>query len=207
MLSEESNRQLAVLSNAVQALEALGSRPWLTDGTLLGYWRERDFIAHDHDMDLGMLFSEWSPAIIPTMETAGFRFLGERGQQTNGLEYTFIKNDERLDIFFFYEFGDTLWHAAWLKNKIQINYSYPRFELFRANFLGLDVWIPQDPESYVLTKYGPNWRIPDKRWSWAYSPKNRQVPVRHWPAFLWQYLHWRTKTVRHSIKRLFRARR
>lgn len=232
-LSEKSRRQLAVLAEALTVLDALGIKPWLTDGTLLGFWREHDFIAHDRDMDLGVLSRDWSPAIVPAMAAAGFTLKSAKDLDTarrstgakaarsevsegakqdgssggdRGLEYTFLKNDERIDIFFFYERGATLWHAAWLRNTIQINYRYPRFGVKRARFLGLDVWIPEDPESYLLTKYGPNWRKPDLRWSWAFSPKNRQVPLSHWPAFLWQYIRWRTKRLRYTCKGIFGIR-
>lgn len=231
-LSEKSRRQLAILTEALAVLESLGIKPWLTDGTLLGFWREHDFIAHDPDMDLGVLFREWSPAIVPAMAAAGFTLKSARdldaarrptgvssspsgpadgaspgrSRRDGGLEYTFLKNGERIDIFFFYERGATLWHAAWLRNTIQINYRYPRFGLVRARFLGLDVWVPEDPESYLLTKYGPKWREKDLSWSWAFSPKNRQVPLSHWPAFLWQYMRWRTKRLRYACKSMFGIR-
>lgn len=43
------------LRDCVKACESVGVKPFLVMGTLLGFVRENDFIAHDHDIDLGLL--------------------------------------------------------------------------------------------------------------------------------------------------------
>lgn len=202
-ISEKSKRQIMVLSAALAAIADTGKRAWLTDGTLLGFIRERDFIAHDHDMDLGMLINDLTPELIQSMVSHGFRLDGVRGTPDNGLEYTFEKNNELLDIFFFYKRGNQLWHSAWLKKKYQINFIYDQFEIRPALFHGIDVWIPDAAEIFLEKKYGPGWIQKETSWSWAFSPKNVKVPVKHIIPYYKIWIKWKTKKIRYTIKDLF----
>ena len=55
---------LQVLIDVTDVLDEYGCTNWLSDGTLLGAIRENDFIAHDYDIDVGVLASEFNPESI-----------------------------------------------------------------------------------------------------------------------------------------------
>lgn len=161
------------LVSARDVLRQVGIRPFLVDGTLLGAIREGDFIGHDTDVDLGVWRRDWSPKIIPAMLAAGFRHHRTFGTPDRGLEYSLKRGNVKLDLFFYYEDGDVVYHAAW-KDGHPIRYPYPRFTLKRLVFKGRKFWAPSDPVAFLETKYGPAWRTPVTDWDWAWGPKNAE---------------------------------
>ena len=169
-----------VARNLLDAGAVLGSAGipfWLTDGTLLGYFREGDLIEHDLDADLGLLIEDYSDNIIPAFKSAGFDLKYVLGEKKQGLELSFIREGVKVDLFFFYREGGRLWHGAWKgldkgRKRNHIKYYYEPFELREVEFLGGRFNIPADTEKYVETKYGPGWREPVMDWDWAMGPAN-----------------------------------
>jgi len=158
-------------------LESLGIRFWLTDGTLLGYFREGDIIAHDADVDLGLMIDAYSDAIISEFRRRGFDLKYVLGEKKQGLELSFIRDGVKVDLFFFYREGDRLWHGAWEgfdkgRKRNLIKYYYEPFELREVEFLGAVFNVPADTLKYVETKYGEGWRTPVEDWDWAMGPAN-----------------------------------
>lgn len=162
---------LKVLADAIVAIKRLNLPYWLTDGTLLGYHREYGFISHDSDIDIGMPISAYTPDILVEMKREGFFFERQVGDVDRGLELTFSKSGINLDIFFFYQGEGEVYHSAWLRG-VEIRYRYRIFGLKEVNFRGVCVSVPEDPEAYITQKYGAGWRVPDRTWHWAFSPKN-----------------------------------
>ncbi len=164
------------LAQARDITEALGMRCWLTDGTLLGCYRENNFLGHDGDVDMGCLIDDYTPDIFDSFKKRGWACKSVFGRRDCGLEISFEKGGVKLDIFFFYREGNRLWHGAWRKvdkhTKNLIKYHYDSFDLKRGDFLGESFYIPADTEKYVATKYGPGWRTPVKEWDWTFGPSN-----------------------------------
>lgn len=154
-----------------------GAEHWLTDGTLLGYYREHGFIAHDLDTDLGVTFSSFRPAVISDFKSAGFSVERIFGYPEDCLELALVRNRVKTDLFFFYPRADNpnvVYHSAFAKLVNRIDYEYPAFSLKTAEFLGHQFWVPEDELTYITTKYGDSWHTPDTKWDWAYSPKNHK---------------------------------
>ncbi len=164
------------LADACRILASLQIRSWLTDGTLLGYYRENDFIAHDMDVDIGCFISEHKDSLIPEFKKSGWICKRVYGTVDAGLEMTMERHGVRLDIFFFYEEADTYWHGAWLrvdkKTRNLIKYVYQKFELQETTFYNQKFLIPADPLAYIIQKYGEKWETPTKNWHWAFDPFN-----------------------------------
>ena len=165
------------LVEANDVLRDIGVRVWLTDGTLLGYFRENDIIAHDFDADLGCLIEDFSEEIISAFQKNGWELAYVWGEKKQGLELTFRKDQVKVDIFFFYKDEDgRLWHGAWRKHDKKslnlIKYYYDPFELKEVDFLGSRFFIPKDTLKYVTTKYGKGWKTPQKEWNWTFGPAN-----------------------------------
>jgi hypothetical protein len=153
------------------ALERAGIRAFLVDGTLLGAIREGDFIAHDRDVDLGVFAAEHVPEIPALITAAGIPHLRTYGTLERGLQYAFRARAVKVDLFFYYADAAGYFHAAW-KDDQPIRYGYPPFSLAPLTFLGRPFLAPADPERFLRTKYGPDWRRPVKDWDWAWGPRN-----------------------------------
>jgi hypothetical protein len=165
------------LADAQSALASLDITCWLTDGTLLGYFREGDIIEHDRDVDLGLRIEDYSDEIVPEFQKRGFRLEYVLGERKRGLELSFMRHGVKVDLFFFYPEGGKLWHGAWLgvdkgrKRKL-IKYYYQPFGLKEVDFLGGRFNVPADTLKYVVTKYGEGWSRPVRDWDWALGPAN-----------------------------------
>ena len=167
-------KAIDVLFEAHSLLRSINVDSWLTDGTLLGYYREGDFISHDIDVDLGVRSVQWSPKILTLMESNDFETIRQEGTIDNGLEYSFVKDGVCIDFFFFYSDGHRVWHSAWLKG-LQLKFYYPDFALKEIEFLGKKFKVPEDEEVFLKLKYGGGWRVPVVKWHWAFSPCNVEL--------------------------------
>ena len=167
-----SAQALRNLVDVRDALESFGARPFLVDGTLLGHVREGGFIAHDTDIDLGLFVEELRPEMARAVAARGFRVHRTFGTPGRGFQWSFKRHAIKVDVFVYYRSGDVLYHAAWQKGE-PIRYEYPTFGLERVRFLGHEFWAPADPEAFLATKYGPDWRVPViMEWDWAWGPAN-----------------------------------
>ena len=163
------------LVDAKRVLDKFGMRNWLTDGTLLGYFRDNRFIPHDDDLDIGCFISEYDSRIISEFLRDGWDVDRIFGRQEMGFEISFRRNNLKLDIFFFYEDNGKFWHGAWKKTNRGwnlIKYYYDPFDLKEIEYMGKNLNIPADTKKYVMTKYGETWNKVVKEWDWAYGPPN-----------------------------------
>jgi UDP-glucose 4-epimerase/phosphorylcholine metabolism protein LicD len=145
---------------------------WLTDGTLLGWYREKTFIGHDTDTDIGVLAKTFTPSVLEQIKNEGFQVYHLFGYPENSFEISLIRNNIKTDLFFFYKRGNKMYHSAFLKQRQRIDYVYDAFDTKEINFLGYNFFVPDNELKYIKTKYGESWNEPDPDWDWAYSPKN-----------------------------------
>lgn len=172
------NKKIA-LSNLLEITDSLRKynvTHWITDGTLLGYYREGDFITHDTDTDIGVMYSTFSKSALDSILSKGFKLVHIFGEPNNSLELAFTKSGVKTDIFFFYEKGDKLYHSAFTdlshRGYTRIDYSYNKFGVSEVDFLGYKFYAPDNIIDFIVTKYGENWKTPIIKWNWATSPKN-----------------------------------
>lgn len=133
---------------------------FLSCGTLLGAYRDNDFIGHDFDLDLG-IFEDDKQAflnLIPILDSKGIKLCNE----WRGVFYTLIYKGITCDFNIFYKalFPYSLYYIG-----VGEFHFVPRKyikELKTYKFLGENFWIPTDPEGYLSYLYGKNWRIPQK---------------------------------------------
>jgi GR25 family glycosyltransferase involved in LPS biosynthesis len=171
--------KLSAILNLVDirdVLENFNINYWLTDGTLLGLYRQGDFISHDMDTDIGILYETFNPIAIQKLIDRGFEVQKTYGVLENGFEISFTRNNVKTDLFFFYKNDDKLWHAAWYSednfNFNMIKYEYDRFEIQKREFYGYKFNTPENIEDYIIKKYGFDWKTPNANWDWKFSPKN-----------------------------------
>jgi phosphorylcholine metabolism protein LicD len=165
------------LKDAAKVLDALGVNWWCEAGTCLGIVREKDFIAHDSDIDIGTTDWERHEEIYRAFIEAGFWEVHTYGKPDDGLEYAFSKHGVKIDIFFFYKAGNKLCHSAWLEDK-QLFYDFPKSYIEptqRAKFVPdhkygvIFVNLPHDTNAYLTARYG-DWNKVNKDWRWDIDP-------------------------------------
>jgi hypothetical protein len=172
------------ISNLVDASTILSSYQvthFLTDGTLLGFYRDNDFIAHDTDIDIGVFASEFNiprmAAIYRAMMEKGFIMLHNFGDWETCFEATFYRHGIKVDFFFYRQKGDRYVFHAFKGRKVPedvIEYWYPPHlveSLREIDFHGHRFMIPDETDNFLTHKYG-NWRVPVTKWDWQYGPLN-----------------------------------
>ena len=150
-------------------MDKLGVPFCLMDGTLLGAYRDRDFIRNDYDdSDVGIpeSFQDWANEIYKYCKDAGFeghkRFDHEGKFEGGSVE----RNGSHMDFFIIHKKGNDAYNLG--RNFLPENkksymaYVYPR-ECFdkrqRMIFKGMSFLIPYNPEKFLTARYG-DWKKP-----------------------------------------------
>lgn len=171
------NKEIALnnLIDISRILEKYKVKYWLTDGTLLGLYREGDFISHDKDTDIGIDFQTFSVECFLELKD-NFKIEHVFGYVDDSLEIALNRNAVKTDLFFFYNRNNKYYHCAfseWMPDSYRrIDYEYDLFDIKEQLFLNNKFNIPEDPLNFIITKYGEDWEKPDKSWRYDYSPKN-----------------------------------
>ena len=162
----------SVLAAGCNVLETVGSKYWLSAGTLLGMYRDGDHIPHDTDIDVGVLYDSNNSFMIPTaMEMAGFNHIRTALDDNGFMQFAFMHPKENVifDIFFFHDSGE---------GQVLFNNSEHGTMTKPASFIeDMDTLrgypVPTPVEAYLEMRYGHDWRIPKKsKDSWDKDCKN-----------------------------------
>ncbi len=156
-LSPATKRQ--VLDKVMHALNPSGARVFLTFGTLLGLVRERGFMEHDTDLDLGIFTTEASSQTVRDLLTdGGFTILEYEGPEWPCRLKAADACGYPADIMFFKpDQGYLLTYIRILDHLLARKRTH--FNLVETDFCGRKVWIPEFPERFLEENYG-NWKEP-----------------------------------------------
>ncbi|KAF3701583.1 Fukutin [Channa argus] len=175
----------SLLHLASQTLAELNIPFWLSSGTCLGWFRQCSIISYSHDVDIGIFITDFSSNIVTAFRDAGLSLKHKFGKVEDSLELSFMSDDVKLDIFFFYKDGDVIWNGGTqAKSGKKFKYIFPQFSLCWAELLDMKVRVPCETLDYVLANYGPSWSIPVMSWDWKSSPSNVQENGM-WPPKEW----------------------
>ena len=169
-----------VFASAAKILDLMGVKWWLEAGTCLGAIREKDFIGHDPDIDVGVWAdkpADVAADLIERMKRADFTVAHNFEHEGQLFELSFVKADVKIDVFFFFERNGLAWHGAFGPVNDNGTGGYSVFlphvftlSLFRdlkeIDFVGLKVKTPNPVDQYLTERYGPDWKTPDKAYQY-----------------------------------------
>ena len=146
------NRRLA--GSALRALydicDSLGLKLFIVSGTLLGYIREGGFLEHDNDIDTGLFEGFDEKALIDRIRHSGvFLIIPRRSRYFLRIKHI---NGAAIDIFTHYTTGDDCWHGG-----VKVTWHNSKFGLKQIDYLGVPMYIPDNPQLYLEENYGKNY--------------------------------------------------
>lgn len=157
-----------VLAEILDLLASAGVSAFLTAGTLLGYHRQGAPLAHDRDIDIGVIRDSRGGPDIAAILRAHDRILLPRitrpGDRYFGLAYKGVA----VDIFLFDRSGEYL-TCGFSDLAGDIQWRFKKFEIALTTYGGRQWPVPNDPERYLADSYGPQWQLPDKGFASAIS--------------------------------------
>lgn len=136
-----------------KVLDDSGVKFGLIYGTLLGAYRENNFIKHDYDTDLYVLEEDKLNLLdtLPKLIKIGF----EVGRY-DGLLLSLVRDEEYIDFYFFRKSN-----LFYRKNTVGLTAKAKYLENTKPyNFLGESFEIPEKVESFLVELYGKTWKIP-----------------------------------------------
>ncbi len=148
-------KELLLMTKEILDLHKI--RFFLAFGTMLGAYRDHQFIPHDWDIDIGLFMAD-RPRF---MELVKSKVFSNRGMsfRTNGFPNfnTFEYGEEWIDLFFFRKE-----HDKYRCKCFYIDAEHFRFGLMPIQFLDTTFKMVHFPEKYLEDRYGKDWRIPKK---------------------------------------------
>ncbi|MBR4117148.1 MAG: glycosyltransferase [Clostridia bacterium] len=179
---------VAVMCLVQRLLKEIGILSFADFGTMLGIVREGRLLAHDLDMDMGVIIKKKTDMdrIRLHLEKFGFAIWRQYIFDDNIVEESYRFCGIKVDLNY-YVITDTE-SKTWLfyrepdveypdntRNIVEMTYS-PITEFKTVKMQGEDVCIPANAEQLLLEKYGPTWRTPDKGWIYWLSPAATKIP-------------------------------
>ena len=158
---------------------------WLEGGTLLGAVRDKKLIPWDHDLDIGIKFSDdrqiqklisslkkyffvralTFPSDPKIWNLGKYRILKVYTKKT-----LFKRSALCLDIFLYYkghveDRGEMYKYVVWGNNACHEAKFFDSLE--KIDFYETEFSIPSHSEEFLKVKYGANWKTPQKDWNVA----------------------------------------
>ena len=149
----------------------------LAHGTLLGAYRDKDFIPGDEidtDISINEKYADRAPEIFNALENKGFNMEKWWRYGDKFRCGTASRNGTFIDILVFHKKGNEVYHIGPKKpisNKEYTAFVYPAhcFEKYeKLNFGGIEFNIPQNVEDFFMARYGKNWKTPQKWGLWGH---------------------------------------
>lgn len=156
---------------------------WLDFGTLLGAYRDHDFIKHDLDLDIGVFYTD-SDRVKKALINNGFNIIREfrvNSEIYQGLEQTYCFAGVTVDVFYYHMKNDKMYCNTFspfmdeyrdmsIFQVKEIILPYNGFD--KMIFKGLEVVIPAKTDSHLSAHYGKNFMIPNANFDYRKEATN-----------------------------------
>lgn len=178
---------IKTLSHVLYVIDRYNIPAFAAYGTLLGFIREKGFIKHDGDIDIGVLPGVWDAGrLLEVLCKEGFSFLFAFSYEGKITEFKVKYNSVSVDFFFYEEADDKFFAGSY---HYLPNVQYPSVyansaqrvcepkivKITRTDVYGMKFPVPENAE-HVLEKLYGNWRVPDKHWDDNKHPGIEDLP-------------------------------
>lgn len=158
---------------------------WLDFGTLLGFYREKDLIPHDLDMDFGIIIPDYEAFLkdekvlfeqgfVRTKEFYYNDKIVEFSYSYKGLNVDFIVYDKKENTIS----SDTIFYmtnALGNPTRYEVyHYELPFTALTECRFKEILVKVPENTREYISHLYGEDFEIPNTHYNWKENPIYKQ---------------------------------
>ena len=151
------------LSDLSQMAQAKGTPVFLVSGTLLGYVREGQLLAHDKDIDVGIVGWENQYTLCMALQQSGLFKVSAHYLKGADTFYIPIQHNATgmwIDVFVYHPKGESWVTGVDFFFGHQQSFAFTPFEMKTIEFLGVSMQVPENAELNLTENYG-NWRIPD----------------------------------------------
>lgn len=186
LLKELGRNELQLMFNVANKK---GVNVWLEFGTLLGAYREKSFISHDVDLDVGMMLNDYTLDFENELLAVGFTkkrvfYLKNMKDESERLtEVTLSYQDFNIDIFLSHTNGNSrsvyvYTNSPYSENSSDSFYAVKEFVLplfekvENVEIDGIELKSPGNPHNVLSIIYGENYMIPDSTWETTKSNLN-----------------------------------
>lgn len=179
------------LKKLSEALDNNNIQSWLVYGTLLGYAREKDFISHDYDIDLGVFLDKKNNKLEKVLNEYGFVKVREYKIDDGeyGLEQTYELNGITVDFFYTKkQEKEYLAHTFYSDKGLNMNqtiskyggllvteFVFTPFDLELITFKDANFFVPVNYDLYLKEYYGANYMTPNRDWKTEMAGNGRKV--------------------------------
>lgn len=179
---EEAEEVLRVFAAAMDASDILF---WLEFGSLLGFYREHDFIKHDYDIDFGVFLKD-AEKVRNTLEEAGFKLIHLYQSSDGGMEECYKYKHTFIDIFYFRKDKDCLYCNSFMLSDYNVlirkiirnkkcfvkRINIPNQSFIKTQFKGVDIYAPRDCKKHLEMHYGKDFMIPNSNFDYRKEATN-----------------------------------
>ncbi len=171
-----------VLKILYEECNDIGINIWLDFGTLLGWYREKDFISFDMDMDFGAYYDDIEKFHIlkKRLLNKGFAYSREFGYDGKIVEESYSYHGLNIDIVFYEKqqkkknlFSYLIVYGMDLNKKPIDVEGYLEENtltgLKNVEFKGVNVQVPENTEEYLQNYYGADFMTPIPNFDWKAS--------------------------------------
>lgn len=144
----------------IEGIGKLDMPYWVSAGTALGLYRDKDFIDGDTDVDIAMIGYDGIDEDIRKRLT-GFEPIRDVYHEGKPQQLAFIKEGIIFDIYIHHKQGEEYLNYGDRGIQKMPAYMYEETKVYVTKYGDID--FPNNPEEYFKIRYGDDWQTPQNK--------------------------------------------